>query len=267
MALWFGSIALLLYLLLVTQVCLSRHTARLPAMPVLEDSLLIIGLCFHAVAIFPPLLVLEPLRFGAAETFSLTAWLALATYLIGQLYLRIDGLQPAILSFTSLFLGLSLLLPEGHTLNYPINSLARSHFLLAMLSYGLFANAAAIALLMKQAEHTLHHPTLLMRDLPPLLTLEKLLFLSVGAGFVLLTLALGSGMLFAETLWGKVLALNHKTLFSGGAWLIFGSLLAGRRLAGWRGQRAANWTIAGFLFLMLGYLGTRFVLEVLLQRV
>jgi len=261
-ALWFGSIALLLYLALVALVCLSRHATRLPAMPVLEDSLLAIGLCFHAVAIFTPLLVVDPLHFGAAETFSITAWLALAIYLLAHLRLRIEGLQTVILTFASLFLLLGLLLPAGPALTYPVGSLARWHFVFALLSYGLFANAAALALLMRRVDRALHRRNPLLRDLPPLLTLEKLLFLCVGGGFVLLSLVLLTGAVFSE---GRsfVWPLNHKAIVSSAAWLVFAALLAGHHLAGWRGRRAANWTLAGFALLLLGYLGARLLADLL----
>ncbi len=260
MALWFGSIALALYLLLVMLVCLSRHARRLPTLPALEDGLLVMGLCFHAVSVFTPLLVVDSLHFGAAETFSMTAWLALAIYLLAHLYLRIEGLQTVILSFASFFLLLGLLLPSGQALTYPVGSLARLHFALALFSYGLFANAAALALLMRRADRALHRRNPLLRDLPPLLTLEKLLFLCVGGGFVLLSLVVATGAIFSE---GRSFAwpLNHKAAFSLASWLVFAGLLLGHRLAGWRGRRAANWTLAGFTLLLFGYLGARLLAD------
>jgi ABC-type uncharacterized transport system permease subunit len=96
--------------------------------------------------------------------------------------------------------------------------------------------------------------------------MERLLFRLIGAGFVLLTLTLGSGMLFSEELLGRPLQFNHKVVFGILSWLIFGALLAGRQLYGWRGRVALRWTLAGFLALVLAYLGSRFVVEVILHR-
>jgi ABC-type uncharacterized transport system permease subunit len=101
---------------------------------------------------------------------------------------------------------------------------------------------------------------------PPLLTLERYLFRMVGTGFVLLTLALASGALFSEQVFGKPFAFTHKGVFSILAWLTFGALIAGRWRFGWRGRRAAAWIVAGTVFLLLAYLGTKFVLEILLGR-
>jgi ABC-type uncharacterized transport system permease subunit len=102
--------------------------------------------------------------------------------------------------------------------------------------------------------------------LPPLLTLEKLLFRLIGAGFVLLTLTLVSGILFSEQLVDRALSLDHKTVFAILSWLMFGALLTARRVSGWRGRAALRWVLASFAALLLAYVGSRFVFEVLLHR-
>jgi ABC-type uncharacterized transport system permease subunit len=99
-----------------------------------------------------------------------------------------------------------------------------------------------------------------------LLTLEQLLFRVIGAAFVFLTLTLATGIAFSETLFGRAMRLDHKTVFAILSWLTFGLLLAGRLLYGWRGRTALRWTLTGFLMLLLAYVGSRFVLEVVLHR-
>jgi ABC-type uncharacterized transport system permease subunit len=123
-------------------------------------------------------------------------------------------------------------------------------------------------LLMALVGRRLHagNPPRFLQALPPLLTMETLLFRIIGAGFVLLTLTLGSGIIFSEELFGKPLQFTHKTTFGFLSWAIFGALLAGRAFYGWRGKSALRWTFAGFITLVLAYLGSRFVLEVILQR-
>jgi ABC-type uncharacterized transport system permease subunit len=97
--------------------------------------------------------------------------------------------------------------------------------------------------------------------------METLLFRIIGAGFVFLTLVLISGIFFSEEVFGKPMSFSHKTVFSWLSWIIFAALLAGRSIYGWRGRIAVRWTLAGFLTLVLAYLGSKFVLEVLLGRV
>jgi ABC-type uncharacterized transport system permease subunit len=103
--------------------------------------------------------------------------------------------------------------------------------------------------------------------LPPLLTLEKLLFRLIGAGFVLLTLTIASGILFSEQLFHRAVQFDHKNVFAVLSWAMFGGILIGRRFYGWRGRVALRWVMASFAILMLAYVGSRFVLEVILHRV
>jgi len=104
-------------------------------------------------------------------------------------------------------------------------------------------------------------------QLPPLLTMERLLFRLVTLGFVLLTLTVLTGVVFSEALFDRPIVFDHKTIFTLIAWAIFAALLAGRALYGWRGRVALRWTLAGFVAMFLAYAGSRFVLEVVLHRV
>jgi ABC-type uncharacterized transport system permease subunit len=92
------------------------------------------------------------------------------------------------------------------------------------------------------------------------------MFRLIAVGFALLTLTLASGILFSEQLFGKAVTLTHKNVFSVAGWVAFAILLVGRWRYGWRGRRALKWILGGTLLLVLGYLGSKFVLEVLLRR-
>jgi len=105
-----------------------------------------------------------------------------------------------------------------------------------------------------------------LQSLPPLLTMERILFRIIALGFVLLTLTLGSGMLFSDELFGKPLQFNHKVMFGIISWCLFGALLLGRQIYGWRGRIALRWTLTGFVVLVLAYIGSKFVLEFILHR-
>src|SRR5882672_4456912 len=144
----------------------------------------------------------------------------------------------------------------------------RLHLVLAMIAYGMFTIAALHALLMTVMEKRLHGGALAgpLAALPPLLTMERLLFRVILAGFVFLTLTLVTGIAFSETLFGRAMKFDHKTVFAISSWFIFAALLAGRYFYGWRGRTALRWTLAGFLALLLAYVGSRFVLEVVLRR-
>lgn len=140
------------------------------------------------------------------------------------------------------------------------------HIMLSLVAYSLLTVAALEALFLAYQNRQLHqhHNGGLMRILPPLQTMESLLFSVLGTGFVLLTLALITGFVFVEDLLAQHLV--HKTVFSLLAWLVYAVLLWGRFKLGWRGKMATYWTLGGFFALMLAFWGSKFVLEVLLSQ-
>ena len=208
------------------------------------------------------------MHFGFSIALSMILWLAIAFYWIESFYARMEGLQMLSLPVAALAVLLPAVFPAQHVLANAGSAEFRLHFLIAMLAYSLFTLAALHAVLMAFAEKRLHRGRLtpLLASLPPLLTMESLLFRLIHIAFVLLTLTLATGILFSETLFGKALTFNHKTVFAILSWVIFAHLLAGRHFFGWRGRKALRWTLAGFVALLLAYVGSRFVLEVILGR-
>jgi ABC-type uncharacterized transport system permease subunit len=231
------------------------------------------ALILHAVtlgqAIFPATEGgVRAMSFSFSVALSVIMWQAVALYWIESFYARMEGLQMLGLPLAAVSVVLPLVLPGQHLLANVGSLTFRVHFLMAMLAYSLFTLAALHAILMAVTEQRLHRGRLtpLFAGLPPLLTMEALLFRLIHIAFTLLTLTLLSGVLFSEQIFGKALPLNHKTVFALLSWLIFGALLFGRHRYGWRGRMALRWTLTGFVVLLLAYVGSRFVLEVLLGR-
>lgn len=233
-----------------------------------ERLLLLATLAVHGLGLYGDLFPEGGMRFGFAYALNTIMWLAILLYWIESLYTRLDGLQMLGLPLAAICVLLPLVAPGQHSLAHVDSSAFRTHFLMAMLAYSLFTLAALHALLMAVAEKQLHRGRLTraMINLPPLLTMEALLFRLILIAFVLLTLTLASGILFSESLFGKALSFDHKTVFAIASWVIFAALLVGRHFYGWRGRKALRWTLAGFAVLMLAYVGTRFVLEAILHR-
>ncbi|MFV8571685.1 cytochrome C assembly family protein [Marinobacter sp. SBS5] len=140
-----------------------------------------------------------------------------------------------------------------------------SHVALSVTAYSLFTLAAIQAVLLYIQNRQLKHNynSRLIRNLPPLQTMESLLFEMVWAGVVLLVLAIVTGAVFIEDLFAQDLA--HKTVFSLLSLLVFASLLVGRYTKGWRGLTASRWTLAGCALLMIAFYGSKFVLELLFR--
>lgn len=209
-----------------------------------------------------------PVRFGFAPALSVTAWLMLTMYLIEQrLYprLRAAGLLSGIGGVAVL---LSIVFP-GSPLGNQHSAWLPLHLTLGVASYGMFAAAVVHAGLMTRAERRIRSTSTSASDQGsgvPLLTLERIMFLCVGVGFALLSATLLVGVLFSEALYGRPWYPDHKTVLSMLSWGVFAVLLLGRARFGWRGRNATRMVYAGAVMLLLGYAGSRFVLEVLLER-
>lgn len=233
-----------------------------------ERVVLLVALVLHGLALHGSIFPGEDMRFGFGLAVSLIVWLAVCFYWIETFYARLDGLHVMVLPAGVVGSLLPLFFSGPHVLINAASPAFRAHFIVAMLAYSLFTLAALHAMLMAVAERQLHSGRIsrTVARLPPLLTMETLLFRLIGIAFVLLTLTLASGIVFSETLFGQPFRLDHKTVFAITSWVLFGALLFGRRVWGWRGRVALRWTLAGFIALVLAYMGSRFVVEVLLDR-
>jgi ABC-type uncharacterized transport system permease subunit len=159
-------------------------------------------------------------------------------------------------------------IPSPHTLDAVNRPLATLHVAVALIGYAMFVVAVLQSVLLLWLEKRLHHGSLgaLPAGVPPLLTLERLVFQLLRGAFAMLTLTVITGAFFSEALFDRAFRFNHKTVFSILAWGVFAGLLFGRWRHGWRGRTALGWLLAGSVLLLLAYFGSKFVLEVLLGR-
>lgn len=237
--------------------------------PGLAKLLLWLGIALHAVAIVDALWVEDGLNIGFSHAMSLIAWLALLGYVVFSNDFRLTRLAALYLAPIAVVAALlPTLLPSGRVVVYGGWEF-RLHIVVAIAAYALFTVAAMHAVLMLFLEKRLQSGASLTLEnpLPPLMRVEKMLFRLLFAAFVLLTATLVSGVFFTEALFGKALKLNYKTVFAITSWLIFGGLLLGHWKAGWRGKLAARWTLIGFGMLLLSYVVTKFIIEIVLGRV
>ena len=137
------------------------------------------------------------------------------------------------------------------------------HIMVSILSYSLLTIATIQALLFYYQERHLKHPgsKRILMAMPPLQTMEQLLFQLVGIGFVLLTITLLSGAMFSQQFFGQAFEFKHHTILALLGWLVFATLLFKRFTSGLRGAQAVAWTMAGFILIQLGYFGTKIVNE------
>jgi ABC-type uncharacterized transport system permease subunit len=234
-----------------------------------ERSAIAVALVIHAAGLYDALFAEVGMRFSFSFALSLMMWLAVLIYWLESFMARMEGMQPMVLPLAAACTALPVVFPQVHLVANASATGFKLHFLAAMLAYSFLTLSALHAIFMGFTESALHKRSLRhsLSSLPPLLTMEKLLFRMLMLGFILLTLTVGSGVFFSEELFGKPMTMDHKTLFAFASWGIFATLLVGRHAWGWRGKRALRWTLAGFALLILAYVGSRFVAEVILGRV
>lgn len=218
---------------------------------------------FHLLHAFNISLIGPLLNFGLSSMLVLVSALITVIFLLGGIAMPIRRLGILVYPLTILCLLFSL--AWGNQIETINNtSLAfNAHILISLLAYSLLAIASIQALLYMYQERQIKHrtnPAMLMA-LPPLQTMEQLLFRLVGFGFICLSLTLISGAIFSQEIFGHAFVLKHHTLLAFLGWLVFAILLFKRVKHGLRGSQAVAWTIGGFLLIQLGYFGTKIVSE------
>ena len=233
----------------------------------LHSAMIALGLLIHAWLLYQNIFAAS-FNLGFYNALSAIFWLTVLVYWLANLKHELHSLQAFVLPPAAIFALVPAFEVNNHYLPQAAQPLFMAHIGIALLAYSLFTFAALHALLMTIAERSLHNkPTLIkLPSFPPLMLMESLLFSVIKIGFVLLTFTLISGMLFSEHIFGKPMQFTHKVVFSFASWMIYGWLLFGRYQYGWRGKKAINLTLIGFMLLLLAYVGSKFILQVLLGR-
>ena len=184
-----------------------------------ERSAIAAALIIHASGLYVALFSEAGMRFSFSFALSLMMWLAVLIYWLESFMSRMEGMQPMVLPIAAVCAALPVVFPQVHLVAHASATGFKLHFLAAMLAYSLLTLSALHAIFMGFTENALHKRSLKLRlnSLPPLLTMESLLFRMLLVGFILLTLTVGSGVFFSEALFGKPLTVDHKTLFASAA--------------------------------------------------
>ena len=226
--------------------------------------LIALAVALHGIGVYGAIVTSEGLALGFFKVSSLIAWCI-------NLLVLISGLRKPLYNLWLFLLPLSISAVTVSLLNtspvWPEITLGISvHILFSILAYSLFTIAMLQALFLGWQNYQLkHHRTMgFIRLMPPLETMETLLFEVVWVGQILLTLGIVVGVFYIDDIFAQHLA--HKTVLSILAWLIFAGLLWGRHWIGWRGNTAIRWIFSGFFLLMLAFYGSKLVLEIILQR-
>ena len=223
----------------------------------------LIAMTLQGFALYDQVVTVQGFAWGLFNVLSLTSLSVLFALMLVCLLQRIDALGIALLPLAALCTLLS-------TINTPkpwqLPAHIQWHILISVTGYAVLVLAACQAILLALQAHALRRlkPLPLLANLPSISAMETLLFQIIIVGFILLSLSLLSGVIFIDNFFAQHLA--HKTAFSVLGWMAFGVLLIGRLVWGWRGSTALLYILIGLGMLLVGYFGSRLVLEFILQR-
>jgi ABC-type uncharacterized transport system permease subunit len=224
------------------------------------------ALLFHFASVVTGVATPQGLDLSLAHALSVVAALTVLVAVATGAVVKLPTIGVVVLPVAAASALLPLVAPSTHRFPYADEPWAAAHIAVALLAYAFFIVAAAQALVMTGLEKRLHRGLAEEAATPPLLTLERALFRLIAVGFLLLSLALASGVLFSEQLFGRAFQFTHKNVFAVASWVVFGALVVGRWGYGWRGRQALRWILAGTALMLLAYLGSKFVVEVILRR-
>ncbi len=260
--------AIFLYVLSATRLGmdLSRGTAVTPDRSRISLGIGVIAVVLHAICLYQGIMADNGLNLGFFNALSLLGWMIAAMLIVGAFLEPVLNLGIAMFPGAAITLLLMMLFPSNEVMGLQGGWPMKVHVLSSILAYSLFAIAAAQVILLAVQDRSLrkHKAGGYVRALPPLQTMEALLFQMILLGFVILSFSLLTGAIYITDMFAQHLV--HKTVLSIVSWLVFAILLWGHRQSGWRGRKAMVWTLSGFLVLGLAYPVTKFTLEIILNR-
>ncbi len=245
-------------------VSLTSHQAIKKTPSIIALSL---GMILHAILLYPNIVTHYGLNFNLFNAISLTGLFFLLFFTAFSLYrpvfsLGVLAVPTALIGMTAGYFGKAAYKPL-----LGISPLLEIHIILSFAAYCVLLMACVQAIILKLQIRELKHQTIhrfWVSKLPALQTMQSLLFDMILLGFVLLSIALGLGLISTYDIIAQHIA--HKLVFSMLSWVVFGGLIIGHYKQGWNGQRAANMTIYGFILLAVGFIGSKAVLELILGR-
>lgn len=224
----------------------------------------LIAVSLHGFALYQNLITPTGINLGLFNAISLITWLIALTLMLACITNPVESLAVFFLPVAGIAILMGMVFPVDHTILTAQAVELKLHILLSILAYSLLTIAAVHSIILAIQDRQLRnrHPGGFIRALPPLQTMETLLFQMIGLGFFLHSLSLITGVIYLEDIFAQHLV--HKTLLSVVAWLLFATLLWGRWRFGWRGKVAIRWTLGGCFSLALAYIGSKWVLEIIL---
>ncbi len=207
----------------------------------------------------------EVINFSLPNVISLVSLIITITISIVALRSKVNLLLPVIYGFAGIWQLVMIFIPKVDSIPLVAEKVILvSHISLALIAYCILIIATLYAFQVAYINIKLKNKNLTaVVHLPPLMQVEKQLFIILTVGTVTLFASELIGLLFLDGFFAKDNI--HKTTLSLIAFLIYTIILFGHFKQGWRGHRVLILTISASAILTLSYFGSRFVKEFLLS--
>jgi len=216
----------------------------------------------HGIFSFNAISTVTGINLGIFEMASVIALAISAIVVLSALRRPVTNLVIVIFPLSVLAIFATIFTESTYVPRQNISAGLGLHVILSILAYSLLSVAAVEAVLLSFGDYELRHKKMAaLRYLPPLQTMESLLFELLWSGLIFLSLSIVTGFIFFNEM---TRGLIHHTSITLAAWVVFSVLLWGRHRLGWRGATASRWTLSGFVLLLVGYFGSKLVMEIFL---
>ncbi len=200
-----------------------------------------------------------------SENLSIVAWAVAGVFLLlrYKFDLKILGVYAAPLAALTLITASQLPNHPPEAVNLFKSFWLTVHVIAIFIGEAAFALACGVGIFYLMQEHAIKNKKhgFFYKRLPSLDLLDSTGYACIVVGFILLTLGLISGFIYAKSIWGRFWSWDTKEVWSIISWLVYVALLHQRLTVGWRGRRAAIMAIIGFCALLFTFFGVNFLLK------
>ncbi len=219
----------------------------------------LVAFVFHGVGLASVFTAEAPAEFGLDLALSVTVFIAVAVFLVESLMRRVSGLMGVFLFCAAACAALPVVFTGKPVPEQLWTPMFRLHLLLALSASGLMLIATVQAVLLMLVQRQLKNPAKvgqrsgLIANMPDLLAMERILYRIVSMGFICLTALVVLAFVLNYQTTGSIISVSHKFIVTLLSWAVFGILLYGRYVRGWRGRKALAWFWGGVISLALSY--------------
>ena len=221
------------------------------------------ALACHAITCWLLLTSMGTFNLGVVAVSNLVSFIMALVVVTLSLRINIHNLLLFIFPICIITILLGLVVAPGESTSPDLSASLIIHILLSLAAYSALMMAACQSILLAIQERQLKSGNFQrIRILPPLESMERFLVAMLWIGFLLLSASIASGYLFLEDMFAQQVV--HHIVLTSSSWVVYAFFIVGRYFFGWRGLTAVRWTMVGFTLLVIGYLGSKFVLEYLI---